>query len=248
MTSARRVVRRFLASSSLRDQIINSARRVAARWLEALRIEQRRGELPTSFWRTVVLRLCETLDVDPRGLKIQFRKRNKRLMETGAPGLEMLGYIIILDPQQHLRTQMGTLAHELRHIHQTRKKMLSQGRNEDGVYGQMWKGEWYPDDTPYTQMPWEIDAARYNAVGEALYREMKAKGEMPLTKSELAQQKLPFIGPTMGDMDDVLSDEEWDEERTHRRRDFDGWVERWRERYKSGWRGLKVSPAVGRVG
>jgi hypothetical protein len=223
------------------------ARRIAARWIrKGLKIDQRRGEYPTSFWREVTLALCKKLGVNPSPVVVQFRKRMK---EHGGGIGACAGSTVVIDPAWILQTQMATLAHELRHAYQHQSGMLQCGKNDDGEFGQVWEGEWYSErGIPWARRPWEIDANKYNRVGDELFKRMESRGEIPLSKTERVRQGLPFQGPTMGDLTKVLSDEEFDEELRHRKRDQDGWLEVWRERYRTGWRGLKITPAVGKVG
>jgi len=220
------------------------ASRVASRYLRALRIDQRRGEYPTKFWRDVTLRLCKKMRVNPKKLKVLFRKGVSKLKDSPG-GICRHGDHIELDPDRSLPEQFETLAHELRHAYQMQTKMLTCTRNEGGEIGRFWEGEWYPDDTPYDSRPWEIDARKFSAVGRRLHDEMERQGEIPLSKHQEWQQTQPFEGPTLGDMDDVLSEDEFVAEVKERKKDKAAWLEKWRERYRTGWRGLKVSPEIG---
>jgi hypothetical protein len=49
----------------------------------------------------------------------------------------------------------------------------------------------------------------------------------------------------MGDMSEVLSEDEFDVDLALMRRDKKKWLEGWRERYLTGWRGLKITPEIG---
>jgi len=223
------------------------ASRVASRYMTALRIDQRRGEFPTSFWRDVTLRLCEKMKINPTKLKVLFRKGVPKLREYPM-GVCRGGNHVEIDPDWGLPAQFEVLAHELRHAYQHQSGMLKCGRNEDGEFGNVWKGTWYSDELPWEKRPWEIDAQKYDRVGRKLYDQMKAKGEIPLSKQQAFRQSEPFVGPTLGDMDDVLSEDEFVAEIKERKKDKAAWLEKWRERYRTGWRGLKVSPEVGDLG
>ena len=219
--------------------------RVASRYLIALRIDQRRGEYPTKFWRDVTLRLCKTLGVNPTKLKVLFRKGVAKLKDSPG-GICRHGYHIELDPDRPLPQQFGTLAHELRHAYQMQTKMLTcERRNDAGELGRFWEGTFYPEDTPYNDRPWEIDARKHEVVGRRLHEQMERQGEIPLSKQQAFRQSEPFQGPTLGDMDDVLSEDEFVAEVKERKKDKAAWLEKWRERYRTGWRGLKVSPEIG---
>jgi len=222
------------------------ASKIADRWLRTgLRIDQRKGDYSNAFWKDVTLRLCKKLKVNPSKVQVMFRKRMK---EHGGGVGACTGDTVIIDPNWDLESQMMTLAHELRHTYQHQSKMSECAYNDDrSELGKLWKGEWYSETAlPWRKRPWEIDANKYDKVGEQLYKQMKAKGEIPLSKSDEMKQTFPFMGPILGDMD-VLSDEEFSEDRRHMKQDHKGWMAKWRERYKTGWRGLKVSPDVGRV-
>lgn len=223
-----------------------SPTRVAYRHLTALRIDQRRGEYPTSFWREVTLRLCKRMGVKPDKLQVKFRKGVSKLKDSPL-GVCRGANLVELDPFWSLPNQFGTLAHELRHAYQHQSGMLRCGKDDAGEWGDYWKGEFYPEDTPYNDRPWEIDARKHEAVGRKLLDEMKAKGEIPLSKQQEFQRGEPFGGPTLGDLDDVLSEDEFLEEIAERKRDKPAWLEKWRQRYLSGWRGLKITPEIGNV-
>jgi hypothetical protein len=236
------------------DMRVGSLAEKYAREVLALRIEQRGGEYKSAFWRTVVLRLCKTLKVDHKKIRVQFRKR---LSNPDADGDHGHGIIRIKPDDlgawssRGLERMFTTIAHELRHAWQDQSRTLGSSTiNDDGVKGRLWKGKFIPVDTPYMERPWEVDAFKAgNRYGPALYRDMKAKDELPLSATQVYRSQQPFQGPTLGDLGDVLpDDDEYDEDIRLRKQDKDAWLDLWRERYRTGWRGLKVSPNIGKIG
>ena len=112
-----------------------------------LRIEQRKGDWPTAFWRGVVLSLCKKMGVDPSKLKVQFRKR---LSDPNADADYHFSGVLRIKPPAHITaTTMESLfesmAHELQHAkqYQTGQYQAFQ-RNEAGERGSTWEGTFYP--------------------------------------------------------------------------------------------------------
>ena len=67
------------------------------------------------------------------------------------PGINT--FLVILKPNKDLYALGVTLAHELVHVRQMAKGMLTVTAK-----GKTWKGKFYPRKTPYLDQPWEQDA------------------------------------------------------------------------------------------
>lgn len=234
---------------------MGSSQRVAAAYLQrqALRIDNRKGEYPTKFWRDVILRMCKVLGVKHSNMKVVWRKRIPG--EAAAYYHVATGniHIKILEPylnnKKFIERLFQSLAHELTHARQYQKGLLSfPTRNEDGVKGSYWDGVFYPEDYPYRKLPWEIEAFKVgDQVGSRIYRQVLKEGLLPLSRSERERSRRPFEGPTLGDWG-VLSKDEQVADVAFSKEDFDAWLEVWRERYKTQWRGLDpTNPLVGNV-
>lgn len=224
--------------------------RIAIRHLSktALRIEQRKGQFPTEFWREVVLRLCKRMGVNHNHLTVKFRKNLGGRYATYGWGIVTIAKLERVH-QDTVKKIFESLAHELQHAKQEQTGQHQESvKNAEGESGSMWEGEFYPEDYPYQDQPWEIEARKAGKrYGLPLYREMSSKGEIPLSKQERLRQKTPFSGPTMEDLSNTVSDAEMTQEIQEMRRDRGAWLEKWRERYRSGWRGLEITPDIGNL-
>lgn len=211
----------------------------------ALRIEQRKGQFPTEFWREVVLRLCKRMGVKHNHLTIKFRKNLGNAYATYGWGTVTLAKLERVNAAT-MQKIFESLAHELQHAKQAQEGTHRILQFKDGEEGSEWEGVWYSKDYPYQKRPWEIEAHKAEHYGLDLYRQMRAKGEIPLSKQEIFRQQMPFSGPTLKDYN-ILSSTEKDEDAELMDADEAAWLELWRERYRSGWRGLEITPDIGNL-
>lgn len=65
-----------------------------------------------------------------------------------------LGIVVIVKPRKYLKDVGLTLAHEMVHVKQLAKGTLK--NRKTGSY--LWSGKRYGKNTPYLDMPWEVEA------------------------------------------------------------------------------------------
>jgi len=67
-------------------------------------------------------------------------------------------YTICIDSNQSESTMVCCLAHEMTHVKQFARKELT---ILNGNYCAKWKGVKFSDDCDYEEMPWEVEADKY---------------------------------------------------------------------------------------
>lgn len=72
---------------------------------------------------------------------------------TTVPLLDIDTILVVLKPTKNILNLGITLAHELTHVAQ-----FASGALKTAQGGKKWKGKFYPENYPYLDQPWEIQA------------------------------------------------------------------------------------------